>query len=353
MRKITACAALLALSSAAAAQDFDKLQPPAVPLTLSDRGSFFVGGETVEQSFVELGSARAADSVTVNQMYVEYMVPSDATGVPWVMVHGAGLSGKTYDTTPDGRMGWYEYFVRQGHPTYVVDQVGRARSGFNQAVFNNVGAGELPPGDQPRITRMGDRIAVWTNFRIGPDPDSAYPDTKFPVDAIKAFSRQGIPDLYSTLPSPNPSYAALATLSQELRGAVIMGHSQSGHFPLQAALSDGANVNAAVLVEPGYCGSSGFSDDQIATLAEIPVLIVYGDHLDTPTGLSGPGWPERFEDCNLLLDRLRTAGGSAGMMFLPDQGINGNTHMLMMDLNNQEIADLILNWVQERTAETR
>jgi hypothetical protein len=54
------------------------------------------------------------------------------------LLHGATLSGKSYDTTPDGRMGWYEYFVRQGHPVYVPDQVGRARSGFNQAVFNDV-----------------------------------------------------------------------------------------------------------------------------------------------------------------------------------------------------------------------
>ena len=75
-------------------------------------------------------------------MYVRYMVPQGADGnPPVVMVHGATLTGKSWETTPDGRMGWDEYFVRRGHPVYVPDQVGRGRSGFNQAVFNNVARG--------------------------------------------------------------------------------------------------------------------------------------------------------------------------------------------------------------------
>ena len=76
------------------------------------------------------------------------MVPQGGDGnVPVVMVHGATLTGKSWETTPDGRMGWDEYFVRKGHPVYVPDQVGRGRSGFNQAVFNNVRAGSAPAGN--------------------------------------------------------------------------------------------------------------------------------------------------------------------------------------------------------------
>lgn len=96
------------------------------------------------------------------------MVPDGLTKLPVVMVHGATLSGKTYDTTPDGRMGWFEYFVRQAHPVYVVDQVGRARSGFNQAMFNNVQAGLAWPDEQPKIFRLGDKFGAWTSFRFGP-----------------------------------------------------------------------------------------------------------------------------------------------------------------------------------------
>ncbi|MDQ3796745.1 MAG: hypothetical protein M3294_03980 [Pseudomonadota bacterium] len=55
-------------------------------------------------------------------MYVEYMV-SQAHGhyVPVVLLHGGTLSGKTYETTPDGCIGWDEYFVRKGHAVYVPD----------------------------------------------------------------------------------------------------------------------------------------------------------------------------------------------------------------------------------------
>ena len=103
------------------------------------------------------GRPRSRGHITVNQMYVRYMVPQGGDGnVPVVMVHGATLTGKSWETTPDGRMGWDEYFVRRGHPVYVPDQVGRGRSGFNQAVFNNVRAGSAPAASLPRWLRFSD-----------------------------------------------------------------------------------------------------------------------------------------------------------------------------------------------------
>lgn len=95
----------LALANPTSAQTFKSVQTPAEPLVLKARGSFFVGGRSVQQSAAEI-LLGPDDSVTVDQMYVEYMVPAGKTKLPVVMVHGAGLSGKSYDTTPDGRMGW-------------------------------------------------------------------------------------------------------------------------------------------------------------------------------------------------------------------------------------------------------
>ena len=46
------------------------------------------------------------------------------------MVHGGSMSGTNFTGTPDGREGWAQYFVRRGYAVYVVDQPGRARSGF-------------------------------------------------------------------------------------------------------------------------------------------------------------------------------------------------------------------------------
>jgi pimeloyl-ACP methyl ester carboxylesterase len=337
--------ALLAVRNQAQAQHFSQLQQADTPLVLRAKGSFFVGGNTVEQSYEELGSQRAADRITINQMYVEYMVPNTQLKSPVIMVHGAGLSGKSFDTTPDGRMGWFEYFVRQSHPVYIVDQVGRARSGFDQAVFNKVGASVAAPQIQPKIVRLGDRIAAWVNFRFGTADGKPFPDTKFPIAAAAELSKQGIPDLNQMLPKANPTYAALATLATDLGGAVIIGHSQAGGHPIQAALLHPDKVKAIVMVEPGGCDASSFSSQQIAILARIPTLIMYADNLDGATGLPGPGWQARFDDCHALVKRLNEAKGIAQIISLPKMGIRGNSHLVMMDTNNLQIADLILKWM--------
>ena len=141
---------VLAATSSVLAQTLKVVQTPDTPLVLKAQGSFFVGGDTVEQTQRELGDLGPGGHITVNQMYVRYMVPQGGDGnVPVVMVHGATLTGKSWETTPDGRMGWDEYFVRKGHPVYVPDQVGRGRSGFNQAVFNNVRAESAPANTHP------------------------------------------------------------------------------------------------------------------------------------------------------------------------------------------------------------
>ena len=59
---------------------------------------------------------------------------STARGWPVIMVHGSTHTGACLEATPDGREGWYPYFVRNGVPSYVVDQAGRGRSGFDQSV---------------------------------------------------------------------------------------------------------------------------------------------------------------------------------------------------------------------------
>jgi hypothetical protein len=45
--------------------------------------------------------------------------------------------------------------------------------------------------------------------------------------------------------------------------------------------------------------------------------------------------------------RVNAAGGSARMLHLPEQGIHGNSHMIMQDRNNLRVADLLLKWIDE------
>ena len=341
-----ALACVLGTVIGAEAQALRDVQTPATPLVLKAQGSFFVGGEKVEQTEVELGSLGPGGHITVDQMYVRYMVPQDgADNVPVIMVHGATLTGKSWETTPDGRMGWDEYFVRKRHPVYVPDQVGRGRSGFNQAVFNNVRAGKAAVTDQPALFRFSDEV-VWPNFRFGSQPGApfrGYASSRWPR-STNWRSRVCLTSAACSR-TPNPTFKALSDLATQLNGAVVMGHSQSGPFPLETALLNPAATRALVLVEPGRCPDT-YTDGQIKVLATVPILVVFGDHRDTPTGLPTlPTWQGRFEGCQAMISRIKSAGGQAEMLAPPDRGIRGNSHMIMQDRNHLQIADLILQWI--------
>ena len=349
-----ALAIIVGAAPSVIAQVLKDVQTPDAPLVLKAQGSFYVGGEKAEQTQSELGDLGPGGHITVNQMYVRYMVPQGGDGnVPVVMVHGATLTGKSWETTPDGRMGWDEYFVRKGHPVYVPDQVGRGRSGFNQAVFNNVRAGSPAASSLPRWIRFSDEV-VWPNFRFGSKAGAPYADSQFPVTAVDELSKQGVPDVsFGGVPTPNPTHKALADLASQLNGAVLMGHSQSGAFPLAAALLNPAVAKGLILVEPGGCPQN-YTDEQIKTLAALPVLVVFGDHRDTPTGIGiRPSWQLSFEGCQALIGRLKAAGGQAEMLNPADRGIRGNSHMIMQDKNNLQIADFILQWIDGRVSKSK
>lgn len=316
------------------------------PLVLASEGSFFVGGESKAVPAAGSGPAALAapGDVTVNQMYVQYQIPPRASQhVPVVMVHGCCLSSKTWETTPDGRMGWNEYFVREGRAVYLADQVSRARSGFDASTFNAVKAGSLPPSALPNILSATHQ-AAWAIFRFGPSFNKPFPDEQFPVEAADELYKQMIPDLNSTLPNPNPTWKNMAALAVRLKGAVLIGHSESGFFPEQSALLDPSGIKANISIE---MPCPALSPAQIATLAKIPTLVVFGDHLSDVPGTTRPAvvWSTAFDSCKKFAAQMKAAGGDAEMMHLPEMGIKGNSHMLMQDRNNLQIADLILDWI--------
>ena len=86
-------------------------------------------------------------------------------------------------------------------------------------------------------------------------------------------------------------------------------------------------------------------DEQIKLLSKIPVLFIYGDNLENDIEIPGHNWITSFNGWNNFVNRLNAAGGTAQMINIPALGIMGNSHMLMMDTNYQQIADLILEWL--------
>jgi pimeloyl-ACP methyl ester carboxylesterase len=316
---------------------------------LKSQGSFYVGGETVEQSFDELGSFGPGSKITVNQMYVRYMVPaSEETGLPVIMIHGMALTGKTWETTPDGRMGWDEYFVRKGHPTYIIDQVARGRSGFDQAILNNIRTGTVDADKMPLARRFADEW-VWHNFRMGMEENEPFEDTQFPVESLDELSKQGVPDISGILPDNTSNYRALSNLAIDLDRAVLISHSQSGFFPMQAALVNAEGVAGIVALEPGYCPTN-LNEEQLKTLSGIPMLIIFGDYLDIPTGIEH-SWQTACEQCETFSQQVNEMGGNAKVVRLADEGIKGNSHMLMQDKNHLEIADKVIKWMEQAIEE--
>ena len=324
-------------------------------LLLKEQGSFFVGGRTVFTDALTgsttgfLGTGINTGNITVDQMYVQYQIPEGADShVPVVMVHGCCLSSKSYETTPDGRMGWNEYFLRKHRAVYLPDQVSRARSGFDSTIYNEIKLGKRPPSDMPEMRTATHEIA-WLGFRFGPSAGKAFPDEQFPVEAFEEFGKQVIPDLNGGLPALNPTWTNLSGLAIKLKGAILMGHSESGFFPEQTALINPADIKAMITIETAC---PALNSQQIANLAKIPMLVVFGDHLgDVPS--SPIKWQERFDTCQQFVQQVKAAGGDATMMHLPKYGQFGNSHMLMQDKNSNQVADLILKWIDEHVENKR
>jgi pimeloyl-ACP methyl ester carboxylesterase len=317
------------------------------PLVVAEQGSFFVGGETKTVTAPAAAAAPALPpgDITINQMYVQYQKPVNAQQhTPVVMVHGCCLSSKTWETTPDGRMGWSEYFVRKNRSVYLADQVSRARSGFDATIISSVKSGAVPPSQLPNIL-VASHQTSWTLFRFGPTFNTPFPDEQFPVQAADELYKQMIPDVNALLPTPNPTWKNMAALGVQLHGAVLIGHSESGFFPEEAALIDPTGVKGIISIEMAC--TTTMTPQQLATMAKIPILIMFGDHLNDVPGAFAKLWPANFDTCQKFVQQVKDAGGDAEMMSLPKMGIKGNSHMLMQDKNSLQLADLLIAWIDQ------
>lgn len=75
--------------------------------TLHRRNYFYVGG-----SYLPQGDS----TVRGEQVYVEHLVPVNITEpLPLLFLHGDGMTGTNFLNTPDGRLGWADYFLSKGY----------------------------------------------------------------------------------------------------------------------------------------------------------------------------------------------------------------------------------------------
>jgi len=134
---------------------------------------------------------------------------------------------------------------------------------------------------------------------------------------------------------------ALAQLLDRIGPSIVVVHSLAGPFADALVEMRPKLVRAVVNIE----GAQAIvpTDKQIAAYAGIPVLELFGDHLDAPVFSAGA----RMKARQAVVDRInRQPGGMAVLKRLPDSGIRGNSHMMMQDRNNLQVADFITGWLR-------
>jgi pimeloyl-ACP methyl ester carboxylesterase len=310
------------------------------PLVIAEQGDFYVGGQVVFSPATSSSGENDPNPghVVIDQMYVQYQVPAARKyRLPVVMVHGSWHTGKTYGSTPDGREGWGTYFVRKGFSTYIVDDPNRGRSSYDMTAMNLVRLGMAPPSALPPILQRTNE-AAWTGFRIGPAPGVGHEGGQFPVEAADQYFAQ-LTDNYRAPEENAKITAALIALLDRIGPAIVMTHSQSGPFGWGAALARPALVKGIVSVEP--ISLPAFT--RFAELARVPVTIIRAD-FDSATAVT---------QAQTFVDNLSAAGGRASFIRLPEFGITGNSHMMMLERNNLEIADLVIRWIERNVRGVR
>jgi len=135
-----------------------------------------------------------------------------------------------------------------------------------------------------------------------------------------------------------PTLAAYNALVQKVGPAVVMVHSQSGNFGFQAALAAPDKIKAIVAIEPAGAPPPG---PELDKLKGIPILIVWGDNVD-----KHEIWKRQMPASKAFAEDLRARGGRVEWIDLPTLGIAGNSHMVMMDTNSDQVAGLIQDWMR-------
>jgi pimeloyl-ACP methyl ester carboxylesterase len=354
---LTKAALLLLVSShlGTAGAAYAQSDTKAAPIVIEKQGSFSAGGRTIATpgTFNNNAPSQEGQSIHGDHLYAFYQIPQNPKPYPIVMLHGAFQSGRSWETTPDGREGFQTIFLRRGFPVYIVDQPRRGRAGNS-----TVGATIDPtPYDQLFFDQF--RIGIWPNY---------YDNVQFDRDpkTLDQFLSSVTPN---TGPyDPGIISDAMSALFDRIGAGILFTHSQGGGPGWLTAIKN-PNAKGVVAFEPGsgfifpegeapqpMPSAAGTLSAETVPLSEfekltrIPIVIYYGDNFPTePTKDRGQDNSRvRLAMAKLWVDAVNKHGGDAGLVHLPDIGIHGNTHFLFSDLNNVEIADLVSKFLDEK-----
>lgn len=328
-------------------------------IILEEQGSFAFGGivskAAGEFNGHNLFQSSNGQTYHSDHGYAFYQIPINSRKYPIVFLHGGGQSAKSFETTPDGREGFQNIFLKKGFSVYLVDQPRRGRAG-NSSVSTTI---EPIPYEQ----------YLFNFFRLGFYPDY-FDGVQFKKDeeTLNQYFRQVTPNTGSF--DEEVISDAMSELFNKIGEGILVAHSQGGRPALFTAIKND-KVKSLVLYEPGGCtfpfpdGEMPSSKDIIMPvrlpikeisledfnkLARIPIILYFGDfipkeHSENP---NLEEWRLRIELIRIWEDTLIKHGGDIKIVMLPEVGIYGNTHFPFSDLNNIEVADLLYKYLEDK-----
>ncbi|MCC6413801.1 MAG: alpha/beta fold hydrolase [Saprospiraceae bacterium] len=324
-------------------------------LMVQEQGSFAVGGTVITNpgTFDPYKPTPAGQTFRGDHAYVFYQIPVKARKYPLVMWHGIGQFSKTWETTPDGREGFQNIFLRRRFGVYVLDQPRRGNAGRSTAE-----ASIAPTPDEQQWFDVF-RVGVWPNYFEG---------VQFARDTntLNQYFRSMTPNVGPIDIKVNTD--AASALFDKIGPAILVTHSHSGGMGWLTAVKN-QDVKAIVSYEPGSgflfpegevpppmessggtLTATGVPMTDFMKLTKIPIIIYYGDNIpDKPSNNPGAdGWRVRLAMARLWRDAVNRHGGDVTVVHLPEMGIKGNTHFPFSDLNNLQIADLMSKFLHEK-----
>lgn len=324
-------------------------------LVIKDQGSFAVGGSVIknEGTFDPIKRTPEGQTFHGDHAYITYQIPAKARKLPLIFWHGIGQFSKTWETTPDGREGFNNIFLKRGFGVYLIDQPRRG----------NASRSTVPATINP----TPDEQTWFGTFRVGIGYDY-FPGVQFAKDeeTLNQYFRQMVPNIggFDTEVITN----ATSKLFDKIGEGVLVTHSHSGGFGWATAVKN-SNIKAIASYEPGSgflfpenevpspvessagpVAAIGVPMSVFMKLTKIPIIIYYGDFIpEKPDPNPGAdGWRARMEMAKKWRDTVNKYGGDVRVVHLPEIGIKGNTHFPFSDLNNVEIADLLSKWLKEK-----
>lgn len=346
---------IMTLTSLAACTALPGGSSSSTTLVIQTQGSFAVGGKVVSTpgTYNNNNPTSAGQTIHGDHLYAFYQVPQNPKPLPIVMLHGAFQSARSWETTSDGREGFQTIFLRWGFPVYLVDQPRRGRAG-NSTVAATI---EPTPFDQLFFDQF--RIGKWPNYF-----DNVQFDRK--PETLDQFLRSVTPNTGSY--DAGVIADAMVALFDKAGPGILFSHSQAGGPGWLTAIKS-ENVKGIVALEPGsgfifpegempvaMPSAAGTLSPESVPLADfkkltrIPIVIYYGDNFPVePTTERGQdNWRVRLAMARLWVAAINKHGGDAQLVHLPEISIRGNTHFLMSDLNNVEIAELVSKFLAEK-----